>query len=497
MWHCSLRTAPGDPVLSDAQWADIAAEVMDRTGLAARGDDGGCRWVAVRHDDDHAHLVVTLARQDGKRAGLHNDFYRVGEACRAVEERYGLTVTAGRDRSAARRSARAETEKAARLGHGEAPRDRLRREVQTAAAGAGGRDEFFDRLRGAGVLVRERPSDRYPGQIDGYSVAVPGFRNHAGQPVWYGGGKLAADLSLPKLEAHWRCHRPGGAPHGGVSARVRLRHEIERAANRATDPARFFDQLRSSGVLVKERYSQQDPGEVTGYAVALPHHQPDGQPVWHSGGKLAAELSLPRLQARWTGDPAPASSRTSRLSGEERQAVWDEATQAATAAAAEIRHLAGTDRAGAGDTARAAADLLRAAARVAEPSGRGPLNTAANRYDRASRDLYGRTPTPGPGPGGADLRMAALALTLIRRAGAGEGQAVATLIVALAGLTEAVGDLRAAQQRHHQAAAAYQAVEPLRAVSAAAPPPATQEPARTQISTLRPGPEPPSRGRSR
>ncbi|MGH8999299.1 MAG: hypothetical protein ACRDY7_07905 [Acidimicrobiia bacterium] len=80
VWHCSLRAAPGDRALSDAEWADVAAEVMDRTGLAARGDDGGCRWVAVRHAEDHVHLVVTLARQDGQRAALHNDFYRVGEA---------------------------------------------------------------------------------------------------------------------------------------------------------------------------------------------------------------------------------------------------------------------------------------------------------------------------------------------------------------------------------------------------------------------------------
>jgi hypothetical protein len=58
--------------------------------------------VAVRHADGHVHLVVTLARQDGRRAALHNDFYRVGEAGRAVEERCGVTVTVGRDRTAAR-----------------------------------------------------------------------------------------------------------------------------------------------------------------------------------------------------------------------------------------------------------------------------------------------------------------------------------------------------------------------------------------------------------
>ncbi len=45
----------GGRVLSDAEWADVAAEVMDRTGLAARGDDGGCRWGAAARGTDEAH----------------------------------------------------------------------------------------------------------------------------------------------------------------------------------------------------------------------------------------------------------------------------------------------------------------------------------------------------------------------------------------------------------------------------------------------------------
>jgi hypothetical protein len=210
VWHCSLRAAPDDPVLSDAQWVDVAAEVMDGTGLAARGDGGACRWVAIRHAGDHVHLVVTLARQDGRRVALHNDFYRVGDACRAVEERYGLRVTAGRDRTAARRPGRAEIEKAARIGQPETARDRLRREVQTAAAASTTEGEFLGRLHAAGVMVRERFSELDPTERTGYAVAWPGFRNRAGEPVWYGGAKLAADLSLPKLRRHWMSHAPGG-----------------------------------------------------------------------------------------------------------------------------------------------------------------------------------------------------------------------------------------------------------------------------------------------
>lgn len=86
---------------------------MDRTGLASAGDDLGARWVAVRHADDHVHIVATLARQDGRRPKLWNDFYRIREACLEAEQRFGLTGTAPADRTAARRPARAETEQAA------------------------------------------------------------------------------------------------------------------------------------------------------------------------------------------------------------------------------------------------------------------------------------------------------------------------------------------------------------------------------------------------
>ena len=64
VWHCAVRAAPGDRVLSDTEWADICAEIMHRTGLALRDDDTGVRWAAVRHAGDHVHIVATLARLD-------------------------------------------------------------------------------------------------------------------------------------------------------------------------------------------------------------------------------------------------------------------------------------------------------------------------------------------------------------------------------------------------------------------------------------------------
>jgi hypothetical protein len=204
VWHCSMRAAPGDTMLSDEEWAQIACDVMDRTGLSPFGqEDDAVRWVAIRHGDDHIHIVAMLARQDGRRPRVRNDRYRVREACLAAEERYGLRRTAPGDRTAACRASRAESEKATRRGLDEAPRITLRRLVSTAAAAAASEQEFFACLGRSGVLVRTRCSTRQPGQLTGYAVALPGDTAMTGEPVWYGGGKLAADLTLPKLRHRW------------------------------------------------------------------------------------------------------------------------------------------------------------------------------------------------------------------------------------------------------------------------------------------------------
>ncbi|MGQ7298034.1 relaxase/mobilization nuclease domain-containing protein [Quadrisphaera sp. KR29] len=203
VWHCPLRTAPGDRALTDAEWADVAAEVLHQTGLAPRGDASGCRWVAVRHADDHIHLAVTLARQDGRRARTAHDYARLGAACRTVEERYGLTVTPARDRTAVKRPTRAESEKAARLGLSETSRQQLRHQVRRAALSTSELTTFVEQLQRAGIAVRLRHSEVDSSVVTGYAVADPAHRTSAGDLVWFGGGKLAPQLSLPRLVQSW------------------------------------------------------------------------------------------------------------------------------------------------------------------------------------------------------------------------------------------------------------------------------------------------------
>ncbi|MDX6390100.1 MAG: hypothetical protein QOJ73_1163 [Streptosporangiaceae bacterium] len=362
VWHCAVRAAPGDRMLSDDEWGQLARDVMDRTGLAPSGqDDDAVRWVAVRHADDHIHLVAMLARQDGDRPRFWNDFYRVREACQAAEERHGLRRTAPGDRTAGRRPTRAENEKARRHGWPEAPRVTLRRAVSTAAAGAASDEEFFARLRDAGVLVRTRRSTRDPGQVTGYAVALGGDTAKGGGPVWFGGGKLAADLSLPKLRCRWT-----GTPSG------------------------------------------------------------------------------PRL-----GDG---------LTAEERNAIWEHAARAAQEARERIRAAAG-DPGAVSDAAWAASDTLHVAAAAL---GSRVVRQAADSYARAARVPYARIPRPTPAGNG--LRQAARMLSRAALVSHDPTAAQAALIVRLAELVEAVIELREAQQRAAQAAAARRAAEHLHVV---------------------------------
>ncbi|WP_405557115.1 relaxase/mobilization nuclease domain-containing protein [Streptomyces canus] len=200
VWHCSVRAAPDDPILTDDQWADIARRIVAATGIDP-GDGAGCRWAAVRHADDHIHIIATLVREDGRRPDHHRSGKRAQAEARLIEADYDLHRVAPGDGTAAKRTTSAERHKADRLGWDRAAREELRETVRRAVAGAASTDEFLDRLKDAGLLVRTKvlPS----GDLKGYTVALPGDRNGDKEPIYYAGSTLAPDLSLPRIQARF------------------------------------------------------------------------------------------------------------------------------------------------------------------------------------------------------------------------------------------------------------------------------------------------------
>ena len=177
--------------------------------------------------------------------------------------------------------------------------------------------------------------------------------------------------------------------------------------------------------------------------------------MWFGGGKLAADLTLPKLRCRW--DPARTRA-AERFTAAERNAIWEHAARTADAAARNIR-FTGPDDPAAADAAWAAADTLHAAAAAL---GSRVLRQAADSFDRAARAPYGRVP-PVVAPDGIGLRRSARLLSLAASAGDETVRAQMRLVLQLSRLARAVAELREAQRHAAQAAAARQAAEELRA----------------------------------
>ncbi|MEW2265958.1 relaxase/mobilization nuclease domain-containing protein [Streptomyces sp. NPDC047853] len=201
VFHVAVRNPPEDRTLTDEEWARVAREMMHASGIAPHTDDQGCRWVAVRHADDHIHIVATRAREDDRQPDTSWSKLRMQEAARGFEVEFGLRRLTHADGTARRWSKTGEAEKATRRGLSEPARETLQRAVREAAAAAVSDADFFARLAVAGLRVKRRIAP--DGNVTGYSVALPGDRDGGQKPVWFPGTRLAPDLSLPRVRERW------------------------------------------------------------------------------------------------------------------------------------------------------------------------------------------------------------------------------------------------------------------------------------------------------
>ncbi len=231
VWHCSLSLSPEEDGLSDEQWQQLAEQFVERMELADQ------EWVAIRHGltqngGDHIHLVVQLVGKDGKPAKVHNDYPRAQKVCGELEREHGLAVLEGRS---AKRGARAtdhrQAERAAeqhRKGLIDSPapdREQLEAAVRLAAGAASSEAEFIRLLRARGLLVRPRFAAERADEVVGYSVAIGPPEGK--EAVWHAGGKVAKDLTLPRLRSDggWSANQPDAieewqrAFHGVAPAR--------------------------------------------------------------------------------------------------------------------------------------------------------------------------------------------------------------------------------------------------------------------------------------
>ena len=203
VWHCSLSVAESERKITDQEWGDIANDFVDAMGFSEASGKAQCRWAAIDHGtsaggNQHIHIALSLVREDGTKASVHNDRSRAQDTCRALEKKYGLeelsTVHASRGYDPA------EKQTAIRQGR-EMHRTSLERKIRAASTAASTEAEFVRQGRDMGLLMRPRYAKNTTDVVVGYSVAERPQRGE--RPVWFGGGKIARDLGLGQLRTKW------------------------------------------------------------------------------------------------------------------------------------------------------------------------------------------------------------------------------------------------------------------------------------------------------
>jgi hypothetical protein len=205
IWHLSLSLPAGDNQLSDEQWAEVAQRAVRAIGFERVGAEPAA-WVAIRHGtsakgNQHIHIAASLVRVDGSRVDIWQSKRTLSRLCHELERTYGLTVVEGREGGGMPGLSRAELERTAREQLAEPPRITLARIVRRASVASKDEAEFVRRLRGSGLLVRPRFETGGEEAVVGYSVAI--WTAEGEKPIWFGGGKLAKDLTLPSLRQYW------------------------------------------------------------------------------------------------------------------------------------------------------------------------------------------------------------------------------------------------------------------------------------------------------
>jgi hypothetical protein len=210
--------------------------------------------------------------------------------------------------------------------HGEHPehssRRTLERIVRACATASRDESEFIRRLGDEGVRYRPRYAEGGTDVVVGYSVRLPGADVGSRRSVWYGGGRLARNLTLPALRRSWGQDEDAwqrAVTEWSMSTSVRLRSQEERQAELAqrglmwhrctAELERVRQQLQAAGnsAAAIAHAAREGAGVLAAWSVALEGEQPGA--VARATRQLARSAELPAC----TPPPRKAVSRASGL----------------------------------------------------------------------------------------------------------------------------------------------------------------------------------------
>ena len=198
VFHCSLSLPPGEK-LSDEQWNNAAQDFLGRMGLKNN------QYVVYRHadtDHDHIHIVANrINSHDFSVVSDKFDYKRAHEACRMLEQKYGLQNVSSKAKVIAKTAA----------AQGPAA-DGMRAKIDAAIkASRGDRDLFFGQLKARGVAVQL--NQQKTGRVAGAKFTADGA-TFKGSELGKDFGWQAIDRRLAKhaefaKAASAHRHRPG------------------------------------------------------------------------------------------------------------------------------------------------------------------------------------------------------------------------------------------------------------------------------------------------
>ena len=208
VWHCSIRAAPEDRILTDAEWGQIARQYAERMELRNHP------WAAVRHADDHIHIVVSRVNADGVLWRDSFEYERNMTALREIEREHGLTRLDGeqeRDTDRWATVTKSEREKGKRTGR-DPDRAQLRDAMHEARDAARGRGPaaFEHELERREVLHRANTT-KDGLRVRGYSVSRPGWLDARGEQIWVKASEVDRKLGWQRLQAELGSDRSANA----------------------------------------------------------------------------------------------------------------------------------------------------------------------------------------------------------------------------------------------------------------------------------------------
>lgn len=304
VWQCSLSLPPQEAPLDDATWGSIATRFVTEMGFGGDAERAGCRWIAVHHGtskggNDHIHVVVTLATEDGAPVWLRGDKGLSQKVADALEDEFGLGKWCRRDGGERRPgTSRAETERGEREDRAPA-REELRRQVRAAAAGASSESEWIARMRAAGLLVNPYLAPSETDRVVGYGVALA--NRDATEPVWFNARTLDGELSLRRMRQRWP----------SSSALTAAEWKTTAAAKRAR---RLNDEDR----IAVWRSSTAALGTVAARMAEVPTTSPEWPAIARGSADVLVQLALV-AEPRGTGPLSRAADALSRAAAPRRR----------------------------------------------------------------------------------------------------------------------------------------------------------------------------------